>query len=225
MIYPVALGIPADVTEPDASPNKLEFADRVATFTPDGVMTTGTIDPGFKRAICRTTSPRRRSPTCPDSPIGEARPVHLHVRAASHLDAFAGLGFAHAQDRLWQMEALLRRGTGRYAQWVGKSALAGDVLARQLDTAGASHRDFALLNTDTKAMLELMRAASTPSSRRARGRGIRHCRRQARGMGAVAFDRGNAPDRIPDGLGMVEAVARGGVADRRRGTHIETAFR
>ena len=77
-----------------------------------------------------------------------------HVRAASHLDAFAGLGFAHAQDRLWQMEALLCRGTGRYAQWAGKSALAGDVLARQLDTAGASRRDFALLNDDTKAMLE-----------------------------------------------------------------------
>ena len=77
-----------------------------------------------------------------------------HIRAASHLDAFAGLGFAHAQDRLWQMEALLRRGTGRYAQWVGKTALAGDVLARQVDTAGASRRDFALLNNDTKAMLE-----------------------------------------------------------------------
>jgi penicillin amidase len=77
-----------------------------------------------------------------------------HVRAASHLDAFAGLGFAHAQDRLWQMEALLRRGTGRYAEWVGKSALAGDVLARQLDTAGASRRDFALLNDETRAMLE-----------------------------------------------------------------------
>src|SRR6266436_5025978 len=77
-----------------------------------------------------------------------------HIRAASHLDAFAGLGFAHAQDRLWQMEALLRRGTGRYAPWVGKSALAGDVLARQLDTAGASRRDFALLNDETRAMLE-----------------------------------------------------------------------
>jgi penicillin G amidase len=77
-----------------------------------------------------------------------------HIRAASHLDAFAGLGFAHAQDRLWQMEALLRRGTGRYAEWVGKSAVAGDVLGRQLNTAGASQRDFALLKDDTMAMLE-----------------------------------------------------------------------
>ncbi|MET0446745.1 MAG: penicillin acylase family protein [Pseudorhodoplanes sp.] len=77
-----------------------------------------------------------------------------HIRATSMLDAFAGLGFAHAQDRLWQMEALLRRGTGRYAEWVGKSAVAGDVLARQVNTEGASRRDFALLNAETRAMLE-----------------------------------------------------------------------
>ena len=117
-------------------------------------MTTGTIDPASKRHL-----PDFNSAVAVPGLSGK---VDLrrdtwripHVRAASHLDAFAGLGFAHAQDRLWQMEALLRRGTGRYAQWVGKSALAGDVLARQLDTAGASRRDFALLNNDTKAMLE-----------------------------------------------------------------------
>src|SRR4030088_2276722 len=77
-----------------------------------------------------------------------------HIRAASHLDAFAGLGFAQAQDRLWQMEALLRRGTGRYAEWVGKAVLASDVLARRVDTVGASRRDYAVLRDDTKAMLE-----------------------------------------------------------------------
>lgn len=77
-----------------------------------------------------------------------------HIRAGSYLDAFAGLGFAQAQDRLWQMEALLRRGTGRYAEWVGKSALANDILARQVDTAGASRRDYAVLRDDTRAMLE-----------------------------------------------------------------------
>src|SRR6266568_3903526 len=77
-----------------------------------------------------------------------------HIRAASHLDAFAGLGFVQAQDRLWQMEALLRRGTGRYAEWVGKAALASDILARQVDTAGASRRDYAALKDETKAMLE-----------------------------------------------------------------------
>jgi len=76
-----------------------------------------------------------------------------HIRAASHLDAFAGLGFAQAQDRLWQMEALMRRGTGRYAEWVGKAALANDILARQVDTEGASRRDYDALKGETKAML------------------------------------------------------------------------
>jgi penicillin G amidase len=77
-----------------------------------------------------------------------------HIRAASHLDAFAGLGFAQAQDRLWQMEALMRRGTGRYAEWVGKAALPSDILARQVDTEGASRRDYDALKGETRAMLQ-----------------------------------------------------------------------
>src|SRR6187431_3324062 len=128
--------------------------DLAATLIPDGVMTTATIDPALKSHLPDLNSAA--------SVPGLSGKVDLrrdtwgipHVRATSHLDAFTGLGFAHAQDRLWQMEALLRRGTGRYAQWVGKSALAGDVLARQLDPAGASRRDFALLNNDTQAMLD-----------------------------------------------------------------------
>ena len=64
-----------------------------------------------------------------------------HVRGASYRDAFAGLGFAQAQDRLWQMEALLRRGTGRYAEWLGARAVPGDVIARQMNGAAASRRD------------------------------------------------------------------------------------
>ena len=49
-----------------------------------------------------------------------------HIRGKTFQDAFAGLGFAQAQDRLWQMEALLRRGTGRYAEWLGARALPAD---------------------------------------------------------------------------------------------------
>jgi penicillin G amidase len=77
-----------------------------------------------------------------------------HIKAKSRTDAFAALGFAHARDRLWQMEALLRRGTGRYAEWMGKSARAADILARQVDVAGASKRDFAALGAEARAMLE-----------------------------------------------------------------------
>lgn len=77
-----------------------------------------------------------------------------HIKARSQAEAFAGLGFAHAQDRLWQMEALLRRGTGRYAEWVGAAAINADALARRLDTAGASQRDYAALGSEARAMLE-----------------------------------------------------------------------
>src|SRR5580698_9291871 len=77
-----------------------------------------------------------------------------HIKAKSRADAFVALGFAHARDRLWQMEALLRRGTGRYAEWLGKSAVSADILARQVDTAGASRRDFELVGAETRAMLE-----------------------------------------------------------------------
>src|SRR6187399_1521114 len=126
----------------------------VAALIPDGVMTAGTIDPASTSHL-------------PDFNSAAAVPglsgkVDLrrdtwgipHVRAASHLDAFAGLGFAQAQDRLWQMEALLRRGTGRYAEWLGARAVAGDVIARQMNGDAASRRDYALLGDEAKAMLE-----------------------------------------------------------------------
>ncbi len=77
-----------------------------------------------------------------------------HIRARSMPDAFSALGFVHAQDRLWQMEALLRRGIGRYAEWVGKPAVPADTLARRVDTAGASVRDFAALGRESREMLE-----------------------------------------------------------------------
>ena len=36
-----------------------------------------------------------------------------HILAASAADAYLGLGFVHAQDRLWQMELTRRAGAGR----------------------------------------------------------------------------------------------------------------
>ena len=52
------------------------------------------------------------------------------------------------------MEALLRRGTGRWAEWIGKAAIPGDSLARRLDTMGASLRDFEALGAEAREMLE-----------------------------------------------------------------------
>ena len=115
------------------------------------------------------------------------------------------------------MEALLRRGTGRYAEWLGARAFAGDVIARQMDGDAASRRDFALLCDEAKAMLEAY--ARGVNAFIALGRWpveykILGC--EPARLGALALDRRDAPDRLPDGFGVVETMARCGAADRRR---------
>lgn len=54
------------------------------------------------------------------------------IRAASAQGAWFGLGFAHAQDRLWQMETHRRIGAGRLAEAFGPGALETDRFLRAL---------------------------------------------------------------------------------------------
>ena len=42
-----------------------------------------------------------------------------HIFATTDHDAFYGLGYAHAQDRLWQMEMNRRIGAGRLSEILG----------------------------------------------------------------------------------------------------------
>lgn len=53
-----------------------------------------------------------------------------HIRAGNEQDALFGLGYAHAQDRLWQMEFQRRLGNGRLAEILGDSVLGIDSLFR-----------------------------------------------------------------------------------------------
>ena len=46
-----------------------------------------------------------------------------HVFAASDRDAYFGLGYAHAQDRLWQMTTLRRTAQGRLSEVFGTRTL------------------------------------------------------------------------------------------------------
>lgn len=55
-----------------------------------------------------------------------------HVRAASELDAYYGLGFVHAQERLAQMNWLLRTARGRTAAAIGPEGLPADRWSRTL---------------------------------------------------------------------------------------------
>jgi penicillin G amidase len=77
-----------------------------------------------------------------------------HIRANRAADAYFALGYAHAQDRLWQMEGMRRLGAGRLSEVVGKRALRTDRFMRALGFYRLAERQFQTLNTDTRAVLE-----------------------------------------------------------------------
>ena len=56
-----------------------------------------------------------------------------HIFAANDNDAFYALGFAHAQDRLWQMTLLRRTVQGRLSEIFGPRTLRTDELMRRLN--------------------------------------------------------------------------------------------
>ncbi|PZQ49227.1 MAG: penicillin acylase family protein [Rhodovulum sulfidophilum] len=61
-----------------------------------------------------------------------------HILATDDADAFFGLGFVHAQDRLWQMMLLRRTAQGRLSELFGAETLPIDRLMRALDLYGLS---------------------------------------------------------------------------------------
>ncbi len=63
-----------------------------------------------------------------------------HVFGADDLDVYFGLGFAHAQDRLWQMIMMRRTAQGRLSETFGTRTLAIDDLLLRLDIYNLSQR-------------------------------------------------------------------------------------
>ena len=76
-----------------------------------------------------------------------------HVRARNSHDAWFGLGYVHATDRIWQMDATRRRMAGRWSEWVGADGVAADRLSRRLGGETASRRDLAALGAEARTML------------------------------------------------------------------------
>lgn len=77
-----------------------------------------------------------------------------HIRATTVHDAFFGQGFAHAQDRLWQMEWDRRRAHGRTAELVGPAGLTNDVFARRATLAESGRIDYEHFNDETRAIFD-----------------------------------------------------------------------
>jgi penicillin G amidase len=77
-----------------------------------------------------------------------------HIYAATFDDAYAALGYAHAQDRLWQMELNRRLPAGRLSELLGKSTLETDQFFRAIGMRRAAAKSLAILDDATKRALQ-----------------------------------------------------------------------
>jgi penicillin amidase len=77
-----------------------------------------------------------------------------HVFAASERDGWYAVGYAHAQDRLWQMEFQRRVAQGRLSEFLGDVAYDTDRLMRTLGIARMAARMAKRLDPETRADLE-----------------------------------------------------------------------
>jgi penicillin amidase len=77
-----------------------------------------------------------------------------HVYAASTSDAYFGLGFAMAEDRLWQMDRLRRRAQGRQAEILGPAYVESDLLHRAVGITAIAATEAEQTDDATRAILE-----------------------------------------------------------------------
>lgn len=89
---------------------------------------------------------------------------HVYVQSGAQSggqherDVFFGLGFAMAQDRLWQMDYMRRKATGRLAEILGPSYVDQDYLYRILDFETVCAREYELIDERWRLVLDGMAA-------------------------------------------------------------------
>jgi penicillin amidase len=77
-----------------------------------------------------------------------------HIYASNQRDLFFGVGYAQAQDRLWQMEFNRRLASGTLSEIVGEAALEVDRLVRRIGFRRAAERDWQEADGDERAIVE-----------------------------------------------------------------------
>lgn len=77
-----------------------------------------------------------------------------HIFGPGDADVYFGLGFAHAQDRLWQMTVMRRTVQGRLSEVFGSRTLRTDELLRRLDLYTLAQESVAVQDAETLAALE-----------------------------------------------------------------------
>ncbi|MCA0045038.1 penicillin acylase family protein [Celeribacter litoreus] len=98
-----------------------------------------------------------------DYPVaGVSAPVEIardnanvpHIFGATDEDVYFGLGFAHAQDRLFQMMLLRRTAQGKLSEMFGERTFETDVLMRRLGVYDAALASATVQSPETTAALE-----------------------------------------------------------------------
>ncbi|REC57654.1 penicillin acylase family protein [Rhodosalinus sediminis] len=125
-----------------------------------------------------------------------------HIFGEADADVFFGLGYAHAQDRLWQMVVLRRTAQGRLSEIFGRRTLEIDTLMRRFGLYLAAQASVAAQDDRTRAALEAY----------AEGVNARLAEINAESLGRGApeffiFDAAIAPWRPADSLALVKVMA------------------
>ncbi|MFO1095262.1 MAG: penicillin acylase family protein [Planctomycetaceae bacterium] len=77
-----------------------------------------------------------------------------YIFADNDADLFFGFGFAMAQDRLFQLDYLRRRGAGRLSEIIGASQLELDLTARTVGLPQIAAREWEQLPAETRQLLQ-----------------------------------------------------------------------
>lgn len=77
-----------------------------------------------------------------------------HIFGKSDADVYFALGFAHAEDRLWQMTILRRTVQGRLSEVFGARTVRTDELMRRLDLYGRAATSLGAQDPEVRAALE-----------------------------------------------------------------------
>lgn len=124
-----------------------------------------------------------------------------HIFGESDADVFFGLGFAHAQDRMWQMIMLRRTAQGRLSEVFGAATVNIDRLVRRFDLHTLAVRSVEALDPQTRAALDAYAAGVNAR--------LEQINTEALGRGApemLLFNAPMAPWRPADSLAVVKLM-------------------
>ena len=77
-----------------------------------------------------------------------------HIFSKNNNDAFFALGYAHAQDRFWQLNILRRSAQGRLSELFGQKTLELDEFVRRLDIYNSARSSVQHQSEQTKSILK-----------------------------------------------------------------------